>query len=301
MSAFNQAASLTNLFVVPLAIGRIAYLNATGSSSSEYTRVAKGVVLYFVLIYGYEPILKILVTLPESLAPSFNFDSSATDGVRANGIVDYGFKLVPNIITWTLESLIVILYHAATLFNFALAILMSAMAPVIFLLGGILNIGLGVGTFLSLLVMVSSWPIVFVACEAMRHALLPMIPSPVGPIVLELILATCKLVGPIAMAKTAIHSPVGQAMKSVATGGHVAFASGANHAGSFKAGLAGQAFSNQTRSFSQMSYQKTGGLAHQMGRGIRNLNQDNSSRPSPKNVSSSPTANQRRNLHSNQK
>ena len=277
MAAFNQASSLTNLFVVPLVLGRIAYLNATGSPSSEYTRLAKGVVLYFCLITGFETILKILVTLPEHLAPAFaSFPTSTTDSNHVSG--ENG-KIIPSVLTWTLESLIIVLYHAATFFNFAIAILLSAMAPVVFLLSGILNIGLGVDTFFSLLVMVSAWPIIFTACEAMRQQLMPMLPPGIAETVSELIIAFFKLAGPLAVAKMAIQSHAGQAIRSAVSTGGAMTGMTANHAVNLYDGFKGKPFNPQPRTLTQMAYEGKGRAIHSSASALRNLTGNPATKP----------------------
>ncbi len=270
MAAFDKASGATNVFVAPLLIARFAYANVTGSQSLEYSSAIKGVILYFVLITGFEPILRILLILPEHFVPEFSLDvfKSVKETQDASSSV---LGLVPSVLTWTLESLVAVLYYAAMFLNFAVAVLMAAMAPIIFLLGAILGIGLGVRTFFGLLVTVCAWPVVFAACESLHALVIPMTDGGLGALVFDLLITVFKLAGPLALAFLGLNSGAGQALMATLTAGFASATVLANHSESFTKGVTGKDNSHVPRSLSQYGSLVTRTAAHTAGQGVRNL------------------------------
>ena len=231
MSVFGSCADFTSTFVIPLALVRVIYANITGGSSAEYSAAAKGVVLYFALIYSFEPILKLLLDLPEA----FGFGGGLSGGIAEPSHVK-SQSILPDLVLRGMETSASILFHVAKFLNYAFTVILTSIAPVIFLLGAVLGIGLGLRVFFGLFIMVSSWPIVWTACDALFKAVSPTTTSSLGIGVFEIVCLALKITGPLALSYFGAHSsPVGQAiattvgaLKTGATrGGSVVVSNGA--------------------------------------------------------------------------
>jgi hypothetical protein len=210
---FNQCCDFTNTFVVPLAIVRIIYANVTGGGSSEYSQVVKGMVLYFLLIHGFEPMLKILLDLPDA----FGLGGQGSAGAIQEPTHVRSQSLLPDVVQWSMEAFASGLYWLAKFLSSAFTVILTSIAPVIFLLGAVLGIGLGLRMFFGLLIMVSSWPIVWTACDALFEAVSPVTTSSFGIGVFEITCLLLKIMGPLALSYFGAHSsPVGQAIASTA-------------------------------------------------------------------------------------
>lgn len=269
---FEATANVTSIFVVPVCLARIAFLNVSGSVSQGYSSVIKGVVLYFVLIFGFRHILEILLALPEHFTPQFS-GKALKDGMDNTNNVTAAAVLVPNILTWILESSTAVIYHAATVFHFLMTVILSAMAPIVFLLGCLLGIGLGIKVFSGLLVMVSAWPIVFSACDAL-HNLSPALQSMGGlsGLVSELVISFFKLAGPLAIAFFSLSSSAGQAVTTTMAAGLTSASFLANHSESFRRGFSGLPNDQlKARTLGDYGRDSSHSLAHQAGRGFRAL------------------------------
>lgn len=208
---FNKCAALTTAFVVPMALIRVAYANVTGGEGRAYTEVFKGVVLYFILIHTFEPLLGILLDLPEAFGLSRLNPEPPVHGARAQSET-----MLPSAVLWTLESVASVIYYVAVFLNYAFTVIMSAIAPIMFLLGALFGIGFGVTAFMSLLIVVSSWPIVWVACDQLHTSMKPLTDSGLGALVFEIVILTLKTVAPLTLAYFgAVSSPVGRSLRNL--------------------------------------------------------------------------------------
>ena len=267
--AFEQCSSGTNLFVLPLFLIRVSYANVSGGAASEYTQAVKGVVLYLILIFGFGPILQILLSLPEAFLP--NLDLNALGQARPTGTGEIAtLSAVPSVLMWSLESIVACLFYVALFLNFAFAIVLSSIAPVVFLLGALLGIGFGLRTFFGLLIVVSSWPIVWAACNSLSSLMLPIAGGELGGVVFEIAVTLLKIAGPLAIAYFGMSSAPGQGvttalMTSLVTGNVV---SGIGHG--FVQGATGSDFRHEPRPLRQGSALPQR-LAHGVGSRVHSM------------------------------
>ena len=270
--AFEQCSSGTNIFVLPLFLVRVAYANASGGSSNEYTQAVKGVVLYFVLIFGFAPILQILLSLPDAFLPGFNFEVLNQARPDERGEMST-LASVPSVLLWSLESIVACLFYLALFLNFAFTIVLSSIAPVVFLLGALLGIGFGLRTFFGLLIVVSSWPIVWATCNELSNLMIPVAGGELGGVVFEFAVTLLKIAGPLAIAYFGISSAPGQGvatavMSSVVTGN---FVSGIGQG--FVQGFRGSDFRHEPRPLRSGPSVLSQRFAHGLGASTRTMSQ----------------------------
>ena len=270
--AFEQCSSGTNLFVLPLFLVRVAYANSVGGNPGEYTQAVKGVVLYFILIFGFAPILQILLSLPEAFLPGFQFDVFNQARPDAAGEMST-LSAVPSVLLWSLESIVACLFYLALFLNFAFTIVLSSIAPIVFLLAALLGIGFGLRTFFGLLIVVSSWPIVWAACDQLSALMIPVAGGELGGVVFEVAVTLLKIAGPLAVAYFGLSSAPGQGvataiMTSAVTGNVL---SGVGHG--FIQGAKGSEFRHEPRPLRGGPGALTQRLAHGVGTKARSVTQ----------------------------
>ena len=78
LSIFNQSRDLSLLFVMPVFLIRIAWLNSSGASQLEYSGLIRGIVAFFALAFGFEYILNFIFEIPKALRPSFHSINQAS-------------------------------------------------------------------------------------------------------------------------------------------------------------------------------------------------------------------------------
>jgi hypothetical protein len=203
LNIFNQSRDLSLLFVMPIFLARIAWLNSSGANQTEYSSLIKGLVAFFVLAFGFEYILSLVFEIPKALRPSF---SSIKDAFPES-------SWVPDMLRWILESLGIIFYHIAHLIQFVFLVLLCSLAPVVFLLGSLFGIGLGVKVFFGLLLITGCCPIVWASFDQVGSFIYQMDISWMGYALSEILINFMKAFGPLGLAIAAFSSEVGGTIK----------------------------------------------------------------------------------------
>jgi hypothetical protein len=205
LGIFNQSKDLSLLFAMPLFIARVAWMNVSGAGQQEYTQAIKGLLAFFVLTYSFEYVLEIILEIPKALEPGFSGIGDSTSGSDSSW--------VPDMLRWILESVGLIFFHVAHLIQFVFLVLLCSLAPIIFLLGSILGIGLGVKIFYGLLLVTACWPIVWVSFDQVGSLIAEMDISWLGYTLSEILINVMKAFGPIGLAIAAFSSEVGNTIK----------------------------------------------------------------------------------------
>jgi hypothetical protein len=115
-----------------------------------------------------------------------------------------------------LEVLLAGLYWVAYYLHIFFMIVMCSMAPIVFLSSTLLGMGLGLEIFFGLLIVGSSWPIIWYGFDQVHAHLVSAQTDQFGAKCLELLLTIFKGIAPVAFASVAIKSPPGRVLTSVA-------------------------------------------------------------------------------------
>lgn len=259
MKIFEGVAVPTSWFVLPLFLVRVLNGQIAGDAS-EIRSAIKGLLLYFVLLVSFGFILDILLQIPQSFIP----EVSATDIVNKtqalykseSGAIDFLSKSIPDIVLFVVESVLALIYWAVLILHILVTIFLSALAPIIFLLACVLNIGIPVRLFFGLLIMSSCWPAMWYGFDKALPFIDKVIPNEFGKFVLELVVTLIKGIGPAAVAYMSLNSGPGKAIvgateKAAGMAGNMGFKVGKSVAGGAKSAaksLHGKMFKPRTES-----------------------------------------------------
>jgi hypothetical protein len=257
MKIFEGVAVPTSWFVLPLFLVRVLNGQIAGDAS-EIRSAIKGLLLYFVLLVSFGFILDILLQIPQSFIP----EVSATDIVNKtqalykseSGAIEFLSKSIPDIVLFIVEALLALLYWAVLILHILVTIFLSALAPIIFLLACVLNVGIPVRLFFGLLIMSSCWPAMWYGFDKALPFIDKVIPNEFGKFVLELVVTLIKGIGPAALAYMSLNSGPGKAVvgateKAAGMAGNMGLKVGKSVAGGAKfaaKSLHGKMFNSRT-------------------------------------------------------
>lgn len=211
---FEEVSKSCSVFIVPLFIGKIVFSNITGEGSQALGLI-KGLTIYFCLIAGFPVILDILFSIPESYLPKLgSFDSNHT-----NSEFEFTTSLIPFAVDRVLEVILAALFWVAFYLHAFFMLMMSSMAPIIFLTSTMLGIGAGIEIFFGLLIVGSCWPIIWYGFDLIHLSLATNQTDEFAAKCLAIIITLFKALSPVAFAALAIKSPAGQTMSKATRGG----------------------------------------------------------------------------------
>ena len=228
MKIFEGVAKPVSWFVVPLFLIRVGYGQLSGDSS-EIRGAIKGVILYFVLIVSFGVILDVLLELPQSFIPEISSHNMA-DKTEALAKQEIGkffttWKSIPEKLAILMEYVLAIIYWAVLVLHLLVMILMTSMAPIVFLLSCVLNVGVSVRIFFGLMIVSSCWPVMWYGFDQALLVMDKVVPDTFGKLVLELVVTLIKGIGPASLAYMSLNSGPGKAIVSSASKGFSAGAS----------------------------------------------------------------------------
>lgn len=218
IKVFEEISKTTNLFVLPLFLARVVFTNIMGDGA-ETLKAVRGAALYFILVAGFPYILELLFSIPESFLPQFVSVSEIKEGVSATS----GISLIPFAVDKGIEVVLAALYWIAYYMHVFFMIIMVSMAPIIFVTSTVLGLGLGIEIFFALLIVGSSWPIIWHGFDQVHALLVSTDGDAFGMKSLEVLVTLLKGVCPSVFSGIAVKSPAGQA---VLKGANMAFAGG---------------------------------------------------------------------------
>lgn len=206
IKVFEEVAKGTSIFVLPLFLGKIAFSNLSGDGDKAL-QAFKGVLIYFCLLAGFPLILEILFSIPETYLPKM---SSLTNFENSPELTDS--SIIPFALDRIMEVILAGLYWIAYYLHIFFMLIMCSMAPVVFLSSTLLGMGLGIEIFMGLLIIGSSWPIIWFGFDQVHIMLAAQQIDSFSLKCLELLLTLFKGLAPVAFAAVAVKSPAGQAV-----------------------------------------------------------------------------------------
>ena len=214
MKIFEQVAIPVSWFVLPLFLIRVSYAQLSGDSS-EIRSAIKGVILYFALIASFGLVLELLLQIPRNFIPEVSAkevaDKVDTLAKQEKSALDFYLKMGPEVLTLILESILSIIYWSVLILHVLVMIIITAMAPVVFLLGCVLNVGVPLRLFFGLIITASCWPVIWYGFDQAIPFIEKVIPDQFGRIILEVLMTAFKGIGPLTIAYMSLNSGVGKA------------------------------------------------------------------------------------------
>ncbi len=211
---FDAVSKTTSIFILPLFMVRIVFSNLAGEGNKAFQAI-KGVLVYFTLLAAFPMIIDVLFSIPESYLPKYtgiaSFSENSPDWNSAS--------IIPFSVDRALEVILAGLYWIAYYLHIFFMIAMSSMAPIVFLTSTLLGFGMGLEIFLGLLIVGSSWPIIWYGFDQVHTSLASAQSDEFGSKCLELLLTLFKGITPVAFASLAVKSPAGQAISKATQAG----------------------------------------------------------------------------------
>ena len=214
---FSNVREICLFFVLPIFLLRVTYLNLVGSESNSFIAALKGLVLFFVLCFTFDYVLELLFEIPQAFMPDFSYERIIGQKVpeRPGFEVESGyFDQVPTFLRWIGEVVIAFLFHAATSIHMLFMMVMSGLAPLVFLLATQLGIGIGVKLFFGLMILSSSWPIIWYGFDELSTWYAQYSTGGFDEIVFEILVYLLKIIGPFGLAIGAMESGPGSSVVS---------------------------------------------------------------------------------------
>lgn len=206
IKVFEAIAQTTSIFVIPFFMVKIVFSNILGEGAKVFA-VFKGAVVYFCLIAAFPMIVELLFSIPESYLPKYESLSYLSEGSPG-----YGFSSIPFSVDRVLEVLLAGLYWLVYYLHVFFMLAMCSMAPIVFLSSTLLGIGLGVEIFMGLLIVGSSWPIIWYGFDQVHANLLSAQADEFGAKCLELLLTLFKGLAPVSFATLVVKSGPGKSI-----------------------------------------------------------------------------------------
>lgn len=206
ISVFESISRTTSFFVLPLFMARIVFSNVLGDGAKVFSAL-KGAVIYFCLIAGFPLIVEVLFSIPDAYLPKYESLSSLTTGSPG-----WDSSIIPFTVDRILEVTLAGLYWVVYYLHVFFMLIMCSMAPIVFLSSSLLGIGLGLEIFMGLLIVGSSWPIIWYGFDQVHTHLVSAQTDEFGAKCLELLLTLFKGISPVAFAGLAVKSPPGKAL-----------------------------------------------------------------------------------------
>lgn len=212
IKVFESVAGTTAVFILPLFLGKVVFSNVMGEGAKAFTAL-KGALLYFILVAAFPLIVELLFSIPEAYLPKFN--SMASIGESSPG---WDISSIPFSVDRVLEVILAGLYWVVYYLHVFFMLLMCSMAPIVFLLSALLGVGLGLEIFMGLLIVGSSWPIIWYGFDQVHANLVNAQSDAFGAKCLELLITLFKGLAPVTFASLAVKSPAGRAIGQATTG-----------------------------------------------------------------------------------
>lgn len=214
MKIYENVSVPVSWFVLPLFLIRVSVAQLSGDSA-EIRAALKGLVMYFVLILSFGMILDLLLQIPQSFIPDVTTEviSAKTSQLaqQEKSALEVALRTTPEIISYFGECILAGIYWAMVILHVLVMVLMTAMAPVIFLLGCVGNIGVPVRVFFGLIIMSSCWPALWFGFDQALPYIEKVIPNDFGKLVLSILLNAFKAIAPFTIAYMSLNSGPGKA------------------------------------------------------------------------------------------
>lgn len=211
VQVFGTVSGVTSILLLPLFMTRIIFSNVLGEGGKVF-QILKGAVIYFILIAGFPLILDLLFSIPESFLPIYKGPSV----FKPNQPAEIGLSTIPFMLDTILEILLATLYWIVYYLHLFFMVLMCSMAPIVFLTSALLGIGMGIEVFIGLMIVGSSWPVIWYGFDQVHVSLVMKNSDGFGMKCLELLITILKGIAPASFALLAVKSPMGKAVTQMA-------------------------------------------------------------------------------------
>lgn len=202
---FSEVARAINILILPLFMGKIVFSNIIAEGDKAFSAL-KSVLIYFLLISLFPYVLNLLFAIPDSFMPKSTAPLASTNLISDSTVSG----MIPLAVDRVLELLLAALYWMSFHLHIFFMLIMCSMAPLIFLTSTILGIGMGIEIFMGLLIIGSSWPIIWHGFDQVHGLLASVQEDQFGSRCLELMITVLKGISPLTFALTAIKSPAGK-------------------------------------------------------------------------------------------
>ncbi len=214
LHVFQVVSKTTDFLVLPLFMMRVVFSSLLGEGRVSF-QIIKGAILYFILITGFPYIIDILFSIPETYLPH----ASSLNSISSGAPEWSSASLIPFSVDRVLEVILAGLYWIAYYMHVFFMMVMCSMAPIIFLSSTLLGLGFGLELFLGLLLIGSSWPLIWYGFNEVHQNLMVSQIDGFGAKCLEILITLLKGISPLAFAAVAINSPPGKIMTKTMQGG----------------------------------------------------------------------------------
>ena len=224
LEAFKEMKGYILIIFPVLFALRLVALNFMGSSSRDYGELIKNTLLFLALISSFEYFLSLSFDFSQSLRGSDMIHASREAILPSSTEPPIGLSIVRK----TLGLLSSIIYYLAQCLFLVALIFLSALAPLVFLFGSLLAMPSLIKIFYFILLVGSSWPLLFAVFDRVGFVLLKNGLDKEGLLfgwAVDFLIELFKLLGPLAFIKLLLGTSFGRATVGLfSKGGSVASA-----------------------------------------------------------------------------
>jgi len=227
LTLFSSVNKISTQFLLPLFLVRVSIFNFTGSSPIDIGKLIKAVIVYFLLIASYSSVLDIILSMPDYMNTLHKDNLMVFQ--NKNNLND---MLVPYTLRLILESISTVVYRLGQSVFHLFVLVMSGLAPIIFLLGTIMGIGIGIKLFYGLVVISGMWPIVWYGLDMLFFKMADG-QSGIYIIVFDLLVSCLKVFMPFGLGFVAMNASPASFVSALGSKGLGTIKSGGLKAASF--------------------------------------------------------------------
>ncbi|MCB0349085.1 MAG: hypothetical protein KDD37_09620, partial [Bdellovibrionales bacterium] len=214
LTLFSGVSTIATQFVLPLFMLRAAISNFYGASPVDIGKLFKSVVVYFLLISSFSYLIDIVISLPEYVNEMIQKDTYVFKSNNSSHFLNN----TPFIFRQFIEGVNAIVFNMAQAIFQLFLLIMSGLAPIVFLLGTVLGIGLGIKLFFGLIVLSGMWPIIWYGLDLLFFKVADGQDS-VFIMSFDLLVSILKIFAPFGLSFMAINSSPASFVSSIASKG----------------------------------------------------------------------------------
>lgn len=164
---YTSSANIMYVMLPVVFLGKVVYSNFFGSSEDHLENL-KTLVIYFLLIKGFQAVLPYLIDLPHLINGYYDAHTktNADQIVNAYAKSEQSSSLSFDILSF-LDFVTEILEWLVSMLVDVLFLLLALMAPIVILLSVMLNLGIGIKLIFGLFFILSTWNVALAACDVL--------------------------------------------------------------------------------------------------------------------------------------
>ncbi len=199
LSVFRKVSGVSSGFVATIFVARITLLVASVASVEAYGKLFKDIAFFFIAITLFPQVFKIVVSSVGTLSASVGSQAVASGGgATATDELMLAMMAQMPILGFLVDVLpLSITYIAQSIFSIIIGLL-CAIAPVMFLSHLISGSLVGLQQFLSTLIILCLWPVLWNVLGLLRHELAPTISqTSLGSFCFAIVVQVLQLISPL--------------------------------------------------------------------------------------------------------